>query len=404
MTFDVLMSGFPPAPEGQVTLANWRQAPFSRWAFQHVRELIPTAPVTRGAAPTRELPAADLDLDLEAVVFARHGDGARTTLAQMLDATDTDAFLVLRDGALVFEQYRRGMNAATRHILMSVSKSLTAIVAGQLQALGVLDAEAEVRRYVPEIAGSAFDGARVRHLLDMRTAVRFEEVYLAAGGPFIEYRIATGWNPPVPGVPRSDLRTFLTRLRERDGEHGGPMRYISPCTDLLGWVIERAADRRFSDLLSERLWAPMGAEFDACITVDRLGAPRTAGGICTTARDLARLGQLLLDDGRRDGIEVLPAAWLADTRRGGDRAAWEAGDFAGSMSARPLRYRNLWYVAGDDEDVAIFGVGIHGQYLYVAPRARMVAVKFSSQPEPVDETKDRLTLDGLRALGEALRG
>ena len=155
-------------------------------------------------------------------------------------------------------------------------------------------------------------------------------------------------------------------------------------------------------MLSELLWRPMGAGAEACITVDRLGAPRTAGGICTTALDLARVGQLLLEGGRRDDAVVVPSTWLADTRGGGDFAAWQAGDFAGSMSERPLRYRNQWYVMGEGDDGPFFGVGIHGQYVYVDPRAQMVVAKFSSQPEPADDDKDRLSLDGFWALGEAL--
>jgi CubicO group peptidase (beta-lactamase class C family) len=347
----------------------------------------------------RELPAAGA-VDLDAVDFPRHGDGVRTTVAQMLDATDTDAFLVLHRGAVVAEHYRHGMTAATPHILMSVSKSLTGIVAGRLEADGVLDVQREVGHYLPETAGSAFEGATVRQLLDMRAGVRFDEDYVAGGGPFIEYRVAMGWNPPAPGAAASDLRGFLAGMRERDGPHGGRLHYISPCSDLLGWVIERAAGRRFSDLLSELVWVPAGAGADACVTVDRLGAPRAAGGICTTARDLARLGQALVEG----GAGVVSAAWLTDTRSGGDRAAWEAGGFAGSMSERPLRYRNQWYAMGEGDDVPLFGSGIHGQYLWVDPRADMVVVKFSSQPEPEYDVKDRLSLDGFWALGEALAG
>ena len=401
MKNDELMSGFPAAAGQQVSLANWRQSPFNRWAFHHVRELLPTAPVAHEGANTRELPAA-ATVDLDAIVFECHGDRSRVSVAAMLDATSTDAFMVLHRGAVVVEQYRNGMSAGTPHILMSVSKSLTAIVAAALEARGLLDPQAPVLHYLPETAGSAFDGASVRHLLDMRTGVRFDEEYLAGSGPFIDYRIATGWNLAEPGAAPTDLRIFLAGMQGLDGPHGGPTRYISPGTDLLGWVLERAAGRRFADLLSELLWVPMGAENDAFVTVDRLGAPRTAGGICTTARDLARVGQLLLEGGSRDGVAVVPAQWLLDTRTGGDRAAWLTGDFAGSMSERPLCYRNQWYAMREGGDGPLFGIGIHGQFVYVDPRAQMVVVKFSSQPEPADDVKDRLSLDGFWALGEAL--
>ena len=188
----------------RAAIANWRQAPFNRWAFHHVRELLPTAPVPCDGAHARELPHG-APVDLEGIVFQRHG-GGRTSVAAMLDATQTDAFVVLRHGRIVAEQYRNGMSVHSPHILMSVSKSLTAIVAAVLEARGVLDPQAPVTGYLPETAGSAFDGASVRHLLDMRTGVRFDEEYLAGGGPFIDYRIAMGWNLAAPGASLTDLR------------------------------------------------------------------------------------------------------------------------------------------------------------------------------------------------------
>ena len=342
-------------------------------------------------------------LDLRRVVFPRHGDGEPVSVAHMLDLTDTDAFLVLHRGRIVVESYRHGMHEATPHILMSVSKSVTAVVAGQLVGRGLLDPAAQVTDYLPEVSDSAFAGATLRDLLDMRAGVRFDEEYLAAGGPFVEYRIAMGWNPRPVGAEPTDLRAFLAGMRERSGAHGGPMHYVSPVTDLLGWVVERAAGRRFADLLSELLWGPMGAATEACVTVDRLGAPRTAGGLCCTLRDLARLGLLLLEGGRRDGEPVVPVEWLEDVQAGGDRVAWDEGDYAGSMSDRPLSYRSQWYVMREGARSAFFGVGIHGQYLWVEPGAQMVAVKFSSQPAPSDDVMDRLSLDGLWALGGALR-
>src|SRR6185295_9379607 len=196
-------------------------------------------------------------------------------------------------------------------------------LAGILAAKGRLDLEAPVTRLVPEVADTAYKGATLRQLLDMRAGILFDENYLATSGPIIAYRKSTNWNPLEPGEKPSDLRSFYPQLRESDGPHGGRFHYVSPNTDLLGWAIERATGERYADLMSQLLWQPLGAEQSAYITVDRLGAPRCAGGFCATARDLARVGQLILQGGRRDGTEIIPAAWIEDVLKNGDRAAWD---------------------------------------------------------------------------------
>jgi len=294
-----LMQGFPPAPDGQVTLANWRTSPFNRWAFHHVREIIASADIPNDPDAVSPLPSEPMDLDGLDV-----GEGM--DFRAFRAATDTDGMVILRNGKIVHESYGNGLDAHTPHILMSVSKSLLGLLAGILARRGELDLERPVSGYVPEIAATAYAGASVRQLLDMRAGVLFEEDYTATAGPIIEYRKAQNWNPPEPGDPPADLRGFYRNMTAADGPHDGRFHYVSPNTDLLGWVIERATGRRYADLVSELLWRPLGAERSAYITVDRLGAPRCAGGFCATARDLARVGQMMVEGGFVAGRQVGP--------------------------------------------------------------------------------------------------
>ena len=236
MTDDELMSGFPPRPEGQVSLANWRKAPFNKWSFQHVREIVPSADIPNDPGRVWDLPDAPVDLSTLRI-------SARSTeldFSGFLEATDTDGFLVLHRGRIVCEVYRSGMTASTPHILMSVSKSVLGLLAGIVAHEGALDLTAPVVELVPELAESAYRGATVRDLLDMRAGIAFDEDYLATSGPIIEYRKAQNWDPLLPGDPVSDLRSFFAGLRESHGTHNGAFHYVSPNTDLLGWVIERA--------------------------------------------------------------------------------------------------------------------------------------------------------------------
>jgi len=375
-----LMQGFPPATGSQVTLANWRTPPFSRWAFQHVRELVPSADIANDPARVLPLAAAPAELGVEAD----------------LAATDTDAIVVLHRGKLVYERYANGMNADTPHILMSVSKSMLGLLAGVLVQQRVLDLERDVTDIVPELARTAYRGASVRQLLDMRAGILWDEDYHAVSGPIVEYRKSTNWNPLGPGETPSDLRTFFEQLITRDANHGGRFHYVSPNTDLLGWVIERAAGRRFADLMSELVWQPSGAERSAYITVDRLGAPRCAGGMCTTARDLARVGQAMVDG-------KLPKAWIDDIESNGDPAAWQAGPFVELFPGAPMHYRTKWYVRRGASP-ALFGFGIHGQLLFVDRRNRVVVAKFSSQELPLDAQRIPASLRLAETIRNRLAG
>lgn len=375
-----LMHGFPPAAGSQVTLANWRTPPFSRWAFQHVRELVPSAEIAND--PARVLPLASAP--------------AALGIDEQLAATDTDALVVLHRGKLVYERYANGMDAATPHILMSVSKSMLGLLAGVLAEKGVLDLERDVTHIVPELARTAWRGASIRQLLDMRAGILWDEDYHAVSGPIVEYRKATNWNPLGPGEAPSDLRSFFQKLETNDGAHGGRFHYVSPNTDLLGWVIERAAGRRYADLMAEWVWQPAGAERAAYITVDRLGAPRCAGGMCATARDLARVGQAMVDG-------VLPSAWIDDIESAGDPAAWQAGAFVELFRGAPMHYRSKWYVLRG-ESPALFGFGVHGQFLLVDRRNRVVVAKFSSQALPLDAQRIPDSLQLLQAIRGRLAG
>src|SRR5215469_17420401 len=243
-----LMNGFPPSPPSQVTLANWRNAPFNRWAFQHVREIVPSADIPHDPSSLRPLPTATMNADNLRIPDA---DGWSLTLDKFLQRTSTDALVVLCDGRVVIERYANGMRPRTPHMLMSVSKSLLGLLTGILVAQGKIDPDELVTAVVPEVANTAYEGARIQHLLDMRTGVAFDEDYMATSGPIVEYRKSTNWNPLGPGESPSDLRSFYQSLRASDGHHGGRFHYISPNTDLLGWVVERASGERFADLMSD---------------------------------------------------------------------------------------------------------------------------------------------------------
>ena len=376
-----------------INLANWRLSPYNRTSLTRVREILPTANIAAGKA---RVPLQRALHDFGRLSFARPA-GGETTIANFLDESFTDAWLVLHRGTVVHEWYRTEEASVAPHILFSVSKSVTAILAGVLWADGMLDPEAPVTRYIPELAQSAYGDATLRHVLDMTVSLAFNEDYINPDDLYLRYRAATGWNPRQP-----DLETtygFLLRLKKNTHPHGERFNYRSPNSDLLGWIIERASGQRLADLLSERIWKPMGAEADAYITVDPAGAPRTAGGICTTAADLARFGEMIRCGGIANGRQIVPNAWIDDIRFEGSTEQWARGDM--TMFLAEGRYRSKWYnLVGTS---AFMAIGIHGQWLYIDPDADMVIAKFSSQEQPVSEGTDHLHLAAFAALAKRLK-
>jgi CubicO group peptidase (beta-lactamase class C family) len=365
-----------------VNLANWRTSPFNRWSFQNAGELVPSARIE--AMGGAEQPAQDMS----GLLTQKIPTGE--TVAAFLARSDTDALTVMKGGKTVGDWFAPHMTFGAPHIIFSISKSLTAILAGILSGEGKLDLEAPVIDYLPEAAGSAYGDATVRHVLDMVVSIDIEESYLDPDSAYGRYRKATLWNP---GGGSESLKSFLLTLPRLDGPHGDIFRYRSPNSDLLGILVERASGQRVCDLMREKLWLPLGARSDAFVTVDQEGTARTAGGMSVTPRDLARVGEMMRQGGRADGRRVLPEAWVRDTTSGGSTQAWQRGSM---VSLFPNgRYRNKWYQVGDG---AFCGIGIHGQWLYVDPESEVVIVKMSSQPEPVDDPLDLAIVAFLQAL------
>ncbi|MGZ8578402.1 MAG: serine hydrolase domain-containing protein [Actinomycetota bacterium] len=392
-----LMEGSPPPPGRLVTLANWQDPPFNRWGFQHVRDLIPTARISRGPGAARRLPRDDRDL---AGVTVKSG-GRRLSLERLLDETYTDGLLVLHRGRVVTERYFNGMTPSSTHLLMSVSKSITSTVAGVLVRRGSLHADDLVTAHVPELVGTSFDGCTVRHLLDMRAGTRFDENYDDPKADVRVYEQIYLWRPRTGRRLPATITEYYPTLRNAR-PHGGPFEYRSVLTDVLGWVLERAGGARLADLIARDLWVPMGAESDAEITVDAHGHPMADGGICTTLRDLARFGQLMLDGGRRGNRRIVPSAWIRDTVTADPetRAAFARSEDARELPPRAF-YRNQWWVLDPDGPV-YQGSGINGQNILVHVPAEVVIAKMSTWPVAWDPSFAVATTNGMIDLARRL--
>lgn len=378
-----------------ITLANWRVHPFSRYSFQHVAEFVPVADIVM---PSGQEPASPGEAALAGLALTDR-DGSAIAPGAHLRRSHTDHLVVMRNGVVVAEWLADHADPARAHLVFSISKSVTGMLAGIAAQEGHLDPDAPIVRYVPSMQGSTYGSATVRHLLDMTVDIDFDEEYLDDGGAFDRYRRVMLWNPERPDSSPETMEAFLATLGGLGHGHGNRFTYASPNSDLLGLVIERATGVRLHLYLAEKLWRPMGAHGAAFVTVDRVGTARTAGGVCITTRDLARLGQLVLDGGRTSkGAQIIPSAWIDDMRTNGDRAAWVNGNFSDMFEYG--RYRSCWYDVGDERG-SFAAVGIHGQWLWCDPVSDVVIAKTSSRPAASDDAETALEILILGQIAKA---
>jgi len=393
------MVGSPPSPEKLIQFADGSHLRFPqlRWSFANFRRFVPSSNVWRGDGPVSPLPR-ELRSDLDEVSFTPLGGGEPMTWAQSLEANYTDAIVVLHRGRIVYERYFGVMTPHTQHIAMSVTKSFFGTLGAMLVAEGRLDENALVTKYIPELAGGAWGDATVRQVLDMTTGLRYSENYADPNAEVWQHGRAGGILPRPPGY--SGPKTFYEFLRtvKKEGTHGQAFAYKTVNTDVLGWLIRRATGQTAGDLLSERIWQKLGAEQDAYLLIDSEGTELAGGGLNASLRDMARFGEMMRLDGRFNGQQILPKAVVDDIRRGGDPAMFAK---AGYTLLPGWSYRDMWWIT-HNEHGAYSARGIHGQVIYIDPKAEMVIARFASHPFAANASLDPTSLPAYEALARHL--
>ena len=393
------MVGSPPPPDRQIRLADssFSRFPRTRWSYAHMRLFLPTSAVPRRGAAVCELPRRERD-DIDSVVFTPMGAAEPMTWRQSLDANYTDAIVILHRGAIVYERYFGVMDAHTPHIAFSVTKSFVATMAQSLVHEGVLDEHATVPTYLPELRSSGYADATVRHLLDMTTGMQFVEDYTDESSSIWQFARAGGFRPRPAGYegPQS-FYAFIEQL-PKESAHGQRFAYKTVNTDTLGWVLSRVTGKSVSALMAERLWSQLGVEHDAYFTVDASCVEFAGGGLNLTLRDAARFGEMMRLGGRFNGRQIVPAAVVDDIRRGADKDHFAQ---AGYALLPGWSYRNMWWVS-HNEHGAFTARGIHGQAIYVDPRAEMVVARFASHPLGANVNLDPTSLPAYHAVAKHL--
>ena len=393
------MQGFPPPADRQIGQpeSNFFSFPRLRWSVCHLRELLPTERVRRGLGPVLPLERA-LEEGIGAVEFVPTGADRPMTFEASLAATYTDGILVLHRGRIVFERYFGELDEGGVHAAMSMTKSMTGLLAEILVVEGTLDDTARVATIVPELAASAFGDATVRQVMDMTTGLSYSEDYADPAADIWVYSAAASPFPKPADYRGPDGYFEYLRTVRPEGRHGEAFGYRTINTDALGWILSRVTGRAVTELLSERLWSRMGAEQDAYFTVDGKGIPFAGGGMSAGLRDLGRVGLLMLQGGEIGGRRLFPAEVVTRIRQGGDREAFARGGFRTLPGGS---YRSMWWLLHDDHG-AFAARGVHGQTIYVDPTAEMVLVRLASFPTAANADIDPLSLPAYRAVADRL--
>jgi CubicO group peptidase (beta-lactamase class C family) len=395
------MQGYPPPKDKRLAAADgsFFRFPALRYSTVHMREFLPTINVSRGLEDAARL-SYDIDQNIDTITFLPWNDSIPMTWEESLQANYTDGMLILHRRKILYEKYFGEMAQDRVHAVMSVSKTFTGTLAAILVAEGILDENALVKDYVPELEGSAFGDATVREVMDMTTALQFSENYAdpkaeiwafsAAGNPSLS---ATDYDGPV------GYFEYLETVK-KSGEHGEIFGYKTVNTDALGWVISRVSNKKVSELLSERIWQPLGMEMDAYYQVDGLGTPFAGGGLSAGLRDLARFGEMIRNNGIWNGEQIIPKSAVDDIQKGGNREA-----FANSIYGEKLKgwsYRNMWWMTHNEHD-AFAARGVHGQTIYIDPVAEMVLVRLASHPSAANSKIDPTSLPAYHAVAKYLK-
>ncbi|MCK1518844.1 serine hydrolase [Bradyrhizobium sp. 17] len=388
------MHGAPPPPDKRITFESGRflHFPQIRWSLSHMRELAATANVERGQPAPFE--RRDRAADIDALTFVDMNGRARRFEDALYDSY-ADGLVVLHRGRIVYERYFGALEPHLPHSCFSVTKSFAGTLTAAFVHEGVLDDTKTIPHYLPELGSSAWKDATLRQVMDMETGLAYTEDYVDENSGVSAYGRSFGWRPVGYDGPKT-MCDYL-RTVSKEGAHGEKFAYKTVNTEVMAWVMARVTGRSFAELLHERLWVPLGCEQDAYIRIDPAGMQSAGGGLSAALRDVARFGELMRCKGDWKGKQLIPESVVVDVQKGGNQSRFSKG----APGMPKYSYRSMWWVTHNELD-AFEGRGIHGQRLYVAPKADMVVARFASHPV-ASSMNDKITLPQMLALGKMLR-
>ena len=373
------LEGIPSDVPVAVQVLRWHMLDnnVSALAFREMDQLFTTRSVAR-SGPVWELPRTDHAMD-----FSYSWQGSSYSAEDFLERTYTNALLVMKNGRIVTEIYRNNSTPQSRFIGWSMTKSITSVLIGCAMEDGYIDSlDTAISHYLPELIGGGYEDVSIRHVMQMRSGVDYEERY-----DFANPGIAAS-NHISSLVKNNSRFTDIAKTLSRINQPGEVFQYKTIDTALLGWLIERSTGMSISAYTERCLWKPLGAESDGFYIMDGppgIGREFSGAGYNATLRDYARVGQMVLNGGVANGQRIVSEDWInlstqpsggEDQRRGG--------------------YGYQWWTMGNSE--AFSAIGLQGQYIYIDPDTETVIVKLSYFPPGDNSAQDGETLAFMAAV------
>ncbi|MGG3046434.1 serine hydrolase [Bacillus anthracis] len=363
--------------KNNVTKKNWLDDPYLRWSYTHMKEFTLINDVKNNPDQIARFPSALQNLDDFAV---QRRLGSTTPLKELLDDNKTDAFVVVHNGQLVYERYFNGYNESEPHGMASLAKIFTGAIIQSLAEENRIDLEKTADTYIKELKNTPFGKATLQQLMDMQVSVEY---------PTHGYE--------HPALENQDAQLYLaSNILPRGKNYDGPMKiydmlqeaketappgsvfsYNNGSTETLAWIIRTITGKSLAENVSERIWSQIGMEENAYYVTDETKIEQASAGLNATARDMARFGQLLLNNGEYNGKQILPSSITEDIKN------VQQGELAIGPGAS-ISYHNQWWIPHNEQG-AFEVLGSYGQTLYIDPKANMVIVHFSSNATPSNE-------------------
>ena len=393
------MVGSPPPADriARFDDGSFFQFPALRWSVAHMRQLMPTINVSRGLGNSVAL-VTNNNKKIDDVKFVPLGETKPITWKESLQKVYADGVIVMHHGKIVYEKYFGALTPDGQHGAMSVTKSFTGTLGIMLVKEGLIDTTKVVSHYIPELKNSAFGDATVRQVMDMTTALQFSEDYADPNAEI--WKFSAAGNPLPKPKDYDGPKTYYEYLPtvKKNGVHGEAFGYKTVNSDVLGWIIARVTGKTINEVLSEKIWRKLGVEQDAYYSVDAVGTPFAGGGLNLGLRDMARFGQLILNNGKSGTQQIIPKAAIDDIRKGGSKKAFAKG---GYPLLKGWSYRDMWWITNNDHG-AFCARGVHGQVVYIDPKADMVIVRFASNPLVSNAVNDPYSLPAYDAVAKYL--
>ncbi|TPV41004.1 serine hydrolase domain-containing protein [Bacillus dicomae] len=363
--------------KNNVTKKNWLDDPYLRWSYTHMKEFTLINEVNNNPNQVFHFSTALQNLD-DFAVERRFGN--TTPLKKLLDDNKTDAFVVVHNGQLVYERYFNGYNESEPHGMASLAKVFTGAIIQSLAEENRIDLEKTADTYIKELNNTPFGRATLQQLMDMQVSVEY---------PTHGYE--------HPALENQDAQLYLaSNILPRGKNYDGPMKiydmlreavetappgsdfsYDNGSAETLAWVIRTITGKSLAENVSERIWSQIGMEENAYYVTDETKVEQASAGLNATARDMARFGQLLLNNGEYNGKQILPSSITEDIKN------VQEGELAVGPGAS-ISYHNQWWIPHNEQG-AFEVLGSYGQTLYIDPKANMVIVHFSSNATPSND-------------------